>query len=211
MFKLTPKEQKLLILLGFLLVLGLVLRFTLPDKGELEVIKGEETGDDFSAGFIDAAGEGSSGEGSSGENQKIIVHVAGAVVNPGVYSLEEDARLYDALEEAGGHLGEAALDLVNLAQPLLDGQQVYIPRQDYGDPADNSFPGGASSAGGKVNINTAGKSDLETLPGIGAVKAQSIINYREQDGPFRDIKELLNVSGIGDKTLESIDDLVTIY
>ncbi len=206
MLKLTPKEQKLVILLGCLLVLGLVLRFTLPDKGGLEVIKGEEAGDDISAGLIDADAEG-----SSVKKEKNIVHVAGAVVNPGVYSLEEDARLYDALEEAGGHLGEADLDRVNLAQPLLDGQQVYIPRKDYGDAENNSFPGGASSAGGKVNINMAEKSELEALPGIGAVKAQSIINYREQGGPFRDIEELLNVSGIGDKTLEAIYDLVTIY
>ncbi len=212
MFKLTPKEQKLVILLGCLLVVGMVLRFTLPDKEDLEVVKGQEGDRDSTAGLIEASAEGNE-SGSADINDEILVHVAGAVVNPGVYSLEEGARLYHALEKAGGQLGEAALDQVNLAQPLYDGQQVYIPRPYSGESGEFSTPGGAlfAAAEGKININMADKAELETLPGIGTVKAQSILSYREKEGPFREVEELLKVSGIGDKTLESIIELVTIY
>ena len=105
--------------------------------------------------------------------------------------------------------------MINLAELLYDGQPVYVPRKSDRDPSQP--PGGIFQGGlrqgkeGRININSANKSQLETLPGIGAVKAQNIIDYREKNGPFKSVDDLLKVTGIGEKTLESLGDLITIY
>jgi len=210
MFKLTPKEQKLLALLAFLLILGVVLRFTLPDEQAVAVQRGKESGMEVSL----AAGEGvgTAGLPAGGKEtaaKLIVVHVVGAVQKPGVYRLPAGSRVYQALEQAGGELEGADLERINLAQPLVDGQQVFLSLKGA-EGAGQSLPtGGAAS--GKVNINTASKEELENLPGIGAVKAQGIINYRQQHGPFQRIEDLLEVSGIGDKTLAEIKELITVW
>lgn len=138
----------------------------------------------------------------------ILVHVAGLVRRPGVYELPEGARVIDAIELAGGALGRAALDVLNLAALLTDGQQVVVPRKGTGGEA-ASGPGGPAATP-KVNVNTAGATELETLPGIGEVLAQRIIDHREEHGPFASVDELIEVSGIGEVTLEELRDLVTV-
>jgi competence protein ComEA len=143
----------------------------------------------------------------------VVVHVAGWIRRPGVYELAQGDRVIDAIEEAGGPRRGADLDALNLAAVLVDGQQVMIPRR----PAVGGGPGmGSSASGGSagtealINVNTANADQLETLPGIGEVLAASIIEYRESNGPFASVDDLLEVSGIGEARLADIRDLVTV-
>ncbi len=213
MLKLTPKEQKLLMLLAFLLILGVVLRFALPPDSSIAMQKGAA---EKPAVSMDDTGKTptaiSSVEGAEADKKDekmIVVHMAGAVARPGVYHLPEGSRIYQLLEEAGGALAEGELERINLAQPLVDGQQVFLPRKGEEGYEQKVLTGDGAAV--RININTAGREQLESLPGIGAVKAQSIINYRLQNGPFQSIDNLLEVSGIGDKTLEGIKELITVW
>ena len=142
----------------------------------------------------------------------VVVHVAGRVRSPGVYTLEPGARLVDAVEAAGGALRNADLAALNLAALAVDGTQVYVPAE--GEAAAGVAGSGGAAAGGAseglVNINTAGLAELETLPRVGEVLAQRIIDYRTANGPFASVDALLDVSGIGESTLEGFRDLVTV-
>jgi competence protein ComEA len=143
----------------------------------------------------------------------LIVHVAGWVAEPGVYELPEGSRVIDAIEAAGGAKRDAELAALNLAAPLTDGQQVLVPRaSDAVPPPGTAPPTGSATTGGAtlVNINAASAVELETLPGIGEVLAATIVQYREEHGPFTSVDQLMDVSGIGEVTLEEIRDLVTI-
>ncbi|WP_422444621.1 helix-hairpin-helix domain-containing protein [Thermoanaerobacterium sp. DL9XJH110] len=155
------------------------------------------------------------------EPKKIMVYVTGAVKNPGVYTLEEGKRVKDAIEAAGGNLPEADLLRLNLAQKLRDEDKLYVPR--VGEfPEGQEEPGGgntgmagatvgiSSFSDNKININTADLVELDTLPGIGPTTAQKIIDYRNQNGPFKSIEEIKNVSGIGDKKFEEIKDKIKV-
>lgn len=138
----------------------------------------------------------------------IFVHVAGWVRHPGVYELREGQRVADAIELAGGPRRRADLDALNLAAVLVDGQQVLVPRRaEVGVAPTAPAVGGAPSM---VNLNTAALEELETLPGIGPVLAQRIIDHRERNGPFTSVEDLLEVSGIGEKRLEALRDLVVV-
>jgi len=146
----------------------------------------------------------------SPEERQLTVHVAGAVVNPGLYSLKEGSRVSDAVAEAGGSAPDALLDDLNLAARVKDGQKVLVPRA-AGSAADGSGETqGQSGSPGLVNINTATAVQLEELPGIGPSLAQRIIDYRRKNGTFSSIEEIDNVEGIGPSKLESLRDLVTI-
>lgn len=138
------------------------------------------------------------------ELEMITVHLVGAVQDPGIYHLPAGSRVYELLEAGGGPSEEADLDSVNLARPLYDGEQVVICRP--GEAAANPSP-----AEKKVNINMASAEELKTLPSIGEVRAQRIIEHREKYGPFTDIKEIMDVSGIGQGIFNQIKDLITIY
>lgn len=212
--KLTSKEQKIVLLLAVLLLLGVVLRFVLPPGGDSPLQRGTEENyavemngeksDPAAAATMQAASNC-----NDSSDEMIIIHMAGAVVHPGVYHLPQGARIYQLLEEAGGALDDADLEGINLAQPLVDGQQVFLPRKGD-DHYEQPVPAGMTT-GNRVNINTATQNQLETLPGIGTVKAQSIINYRQQNGPFQSIENLLEVSGIGEKTLEGLREYITVW
>jgi len=144
----------------------------------------------------------------------LVVDVAGAVRSPGVYTLPLGSRVIDAIRAARGASPGADLASINLARPLADGERVYIPRKGEAPPPDaggGAAGGGPSGAGnGKVNINTASESQLESLPGIGQVLAKRIVDYRTQHGPFHDVKDLLKVEGIGQKKFDSLKDYVTV-
>jgi competence protein ComEA len=129
----------------------------------------------------------------------VVVHVAGAVREPGVYRLPAGSRVTDALERAGGATERAEVDSINLAAALSDGQQVVVP----GGPSAPSAAAGAT-AEGPISLGTATVEQLDTIEGIGPVTAQNIIDYREQNGGLSSIEELDEISGIGPATMESL-------
>ncbi len=135
----------------------------------------------------------------------IAVHVCGAVEEPGVYGLPQGSRIGDAIEAAGGFAEDADRDYLNLALPVEDGTQVRVPSLDESAALRESA---AARAARLVDINTAGADELMTLPGIGAARAQAIIDYREANGAFSDISEIMRVSGIKEAAFEKIKDRI---
>jgi competence protein ComEA len=151
----------------------------------------------------------------------IVVDVAGWVRHPGVFRLHEGDRIVDALVMAGGAKPHADLRSLKLAALLVDGQQIIVVRRGPGGSgptsSTTSVAGSGSATGGTgadgtapVNLNTATLDELESLPGIGPVLGQHIIDYREQHGPFRTVEDLLNVSGIGDKRFADLKPHITV-
>jgi competence protein ComEA len=144
-----------------------------------------------------------------------IVHVTGAVNQPGVYPLTSGSRVGDAIEAAGGLAGDADTSIINLAMVVEDGMQIWVPTQlsenrNGDDPAletSESTPGQSAS---QININSASQIELESLTGIGPVLAKAIIQYRLEHGPFTKIEEIQNVSGIGPVTFEKIRPFITV-
>lgn len=139
----------------------------------------------------------------------VRVHVAGAVASPGVYTLPPASIVQDALLAAGGPSADADTDSLNLAAPLIDGQQLYVSRVGQAAPPSPSWTP-APTPSGPININLASAEELETLPGIGPTYARRIVEFREQNGPFRTLDALMLVSGIGPATLEKIRPHVTV-
>ena len=153
----------------------------------------------------------------SSQPDKIYVDLKGAVKHPGVYALDQGSRVFDLLEMAGGLTEDAAERALNQAQLLVDQQSLYVPtieewQADSQGPQANvvgsQAPLFSSPNSGKVNINQADLAQLETLPGIGAKKAQAIIDYRTANGSFHSLEDLGKVKGIGPKMLEKLKDLV---
>lgn len=143
----------------------------------------------------------------------LFVHVLGAVRRPGLFELRDGARVIDVVAAAGGLAPTADPSGVNLARLVSDGEQLYIPRlgeAQPGAPPGAPGPGGGPGAtGGKVNLNSAGVAELDTLPRIGPAMAQRIIDYREANGRFSSIEDLRNVTGIGEKTFDALKELIT--
>jgi competence protein ComEA len=137
----------------------------------------------------------------------LVVHAAGAVARPGVYELRAGARVQDLLAAAGGAAPGAQLDRLNLAAPLVDGSQVYVPREGEAAPPSAS---GAGAPAGPLDLNTATVEQLEELPGVGPATAQAIVAAREELGGFRSVEDLLDVRGIGPAKFEALRDLVTV-
>lgn len=152
----------------------------------------------------------------------VIVHVLGAVARPGIVEVNVGDRVIDAIAAAGGTTDAADVARINLARELVDGEQLYVPAVGEEPPAGagpGNGPGGAgagaagaggSGAAGLVNLNTADAAALETLPGVGPALATRILAWRDENGPFRAVDELLAVAGIGEKTLAGFRDLVTV-
>ena len=140
----------------------------------------------------------------------LVVHVVGAVEEPGLYELKEGSRVDDAITRAGGAKEKAALELVNLAAPVADGQQVIVPNR--GEAASAGPAGGSAGAGsapnGPVHLNSATLEELDALPGIGPVTAQKILDYRTEHGSFSSASDLDAVPGIGPTRLEELKPLV---
>ena len=186
-----------------------------PGNGGAEAPSGNPAGD--------GGGEEGSASTTAAAATEVVVHVAGAVVSPGVQRLPPGSRVIDALDAAGGALPGADLPRINLAAPLVDGQQVYVPKPGEQPPmaAGAGVPGGAGAAGGVagpggsvsgalVQLNTATAEQLETLPGVGPATAAAIIAHRDQNGPFTSVDQLLDVRGIGEAKLEQLRDLVSV-
>ncbi|WP_249353669.1 ComEA family DNA-binding protein [Microbacterium sp. 2FI] len=140
----------------------------------------------------------------------VYIHVSGAVGNPGLYALGDEARVVDAIAVAGGFAADADRSAVNLARPLSDGEQLHVPAVGETTTAAGSGDAVTQGGDGRVNLNTADVAELDTLPRIGAAMAERIIDWRTQNGRFTSVEDLLAVPGIGDKMLESLRDLVTV-
>jgi competence protein ComEA len=141
----------------------------------------------------------------------VMVHILGAVARPGLYQLVAGARAIDAVAAAGGLTADADEAQLNLARFVSDGEQIYVPK--LGEAAPAPVTGTAASPGAPaapVNINTADSAALESLPGVGPALAQRIIAFRDANGPFATVDDLLDVSGIGDKTLDGFRDGITV-
>ena len=167
---------------------------------------------------------------SAFDQKKVIVHVSGHVVNPGVYELSPTDRVEAAVEAAGGMSEDADANRLNLARVVQDGEQIYVPGLATDDTATNqsgassSVPStstssksssqSAGSAGSsrtqKVNINTADANELCSLPGVGQSTAQKIITYRQTEGRFATKEDLKQVSGIGEKKYAALADFITV-
>lgn len=143
----------------------------------------------------------------------ISVYICGAVKSPGVYEFTMGDRLTQAIETAGGFSEEAQREYLNLAQQLKDGEMIYVPTEEEANSgyleAANRSDGGVDSSG-KININTATKEQLMTLTGVGEAKALSIISYRETNGNFSVIEDVMKISGIKDAVFNTIKDYITV-
>ncbi|MBT1280420.1 helix-hairpin-helix domain-containing protein [Thermoanaerobacter sp. CM-CNRG TB177] len=141
------------------------------------------------------------------EPLEIKVYVTGLVKNPGVYTMKEGERVMDAINKAGGPLEEADLSNINLAQRVKDEQMIIVPKKGE---IYNTSSAKTLQKSEKININTATKEELETLPGIGPVTAERIIEFRENKGFFKKIEDIMNVPRIGPKMFEQIKDKITV-
>ncbi len=198
---------------------------------------GAHRGDGAGAAAEGTAGDGgadgvgaadAAGASASSVPAELVVHVSGAVASPGVVRLPPGARVDDALRAAGGATGEAELASVNLARPVVDGEQIHVPVPGEEPPAvaapapaadappagdagaGDGTAGGGGEVGGLIDLNTASVAELDELPGVGPAIAQRIVDHREQNGPFESVDQLEEVSGIGPATLEKMRDRATV-
>ena len=194
---------------GFILLQG-------RDQGETDVQQLTEQTSSSSSYMNEKSNKSNEISQAETEDQLVTVDVKGAVKKPGVYQLQSNSRVHDALEKAGGMTEEADLKSINQAQKLSDEAVVYVAK--VGENAvdvTTSAPASATSGTGQaksalVNLNTATEADFQTISGIGQKRAQDIIAYREANGRFKSVDDLKNVSGIGAKTLEKLKEYVTV-
>ncbi|MEW6622620.1 MAG: helix-hairpin-helix domain-containing protein [Bacillota bacterium] len=200
--KITQKPYLVLLLAAVIVIFGSGVYYAKSqDKSGVQLTSGGGAGSQASE-VNTAPGE-----------KTITVHVAGQVTKPGVYEFSQGTRINEAVNKAVP-LPDADLHSLNLAEVLKDGQRIVVPSIIKDNTSLNTTQSNAGNTGasqGKVNINMASQQELETLPGIGPALAQRIISYREQKGSFKTIEEIQDVSGIGIKKFEAIQDLISVY
>ena len=183
--------------------------FTIIVAGVVFCVFGKHTGKSSLSELSGSTAAGISEADTSAEpeipGEGIWVYIYGCVVHPGVYYLEKGARAFEAVAMAGGLKDDAQDGSLNMAMQLEDGQQIYIPDSRIQTDPDSAF----SAADKRVNINTASKEELMSLPGIGEAKAEAIITYRSQQ-LFTAIEEIMNVSGIKESSFEKIRELIRV-
>lgn len=143
-------------------------------------------------------------EKSEKKDELLIVHVSGSVKRAGVYQLEKDKRIIDAIEKAGGMLEEADSDALNLAEKIKDGMKIYVPKKGEKPTTSTNL-----KSQSYIDLNLAEKEELMTLPGVGEKTADKIIAYREAQ-PFEKVEDLLKVSGFGKKKMEALKGLIAV-
>lgn len=220
------KKQKIILSIVISIIFVLVLIYVYQNLYEEDaeiILTNEENVLDAETNEIVDSNEEISSQNNRESEETVVVHVIGEVNNPGVVTLPEGSRIIDAINMAGGKTEEADLSKINLAYIVEDGTQIYIPRINEDLNQVNLISDGAgvgvvitdsnveeNEVDSKVNINTASKEKLETLPGVGETTAQKIIDYREANGKFKTIEDIKNVSGIGDAKYESLKDKITV-
>lgn len=195
----TKKEQIAIFVIVLIVIISIGYKFFIQD-----FLKDDEESFGLIGEHLEESDDEIMEEDINDENYDIMVHVSGEVYRPGLVTLSNGDRVIDAVNLSGGLKNQADLDRINLAKKVQDEEKIYIPRigEESTQIGDTS-----ESAVSKININTCTKSDLETLPGIGAITADKIIEYRESNS-FKQIEDIMNVSGIGEKKFESIKELI---
>lgn len=200
MKKLLKKYGKMMAAAVFLTVAGLCYGFA-GNRGEdrlnIEAVETEQAADDVSVGQSESAAE----------IRTCFVHICGEIVNPGVYELPEGSRIFEAVEAAGGFTDLASEASLNLASVISDGMQIVILNREEVRERQEAAE---YLEAGLVNLNTASKEQLMTLPGIGESRAEDIIRYREESGGFQTIEDIMKVSGIKDAAFQKIKDSITV-
>ena len=223
-------KKKILTAAAFLIAAGLVFGLTgsresareLDDTGAIVMNSGgnREPGEQAEDENISAPENNTPEDRRDVENSEksgVYVYICGEVINPGVYELSGDSRIYEAVDAAGGFTENAARECVNLASKVSDGMQITIYNREEAASlqADSaSVDGNAGKSGtsgsGLVNLNTATKEELMTLKGIGESKAEDIIRYREKSGGFKKIEDIMKISGIKENGFQKIKDSITV-
>lgn len=207
-------NQKQVRMAALILIVGLSILFFWI-KGDSGTIKVEENTQEDIETSEEVGIKGEEGEGTTASPEDIYVDISGEVKDPGVYKVTTETRLFEVIDMAGGLTGKADTNSLNRAEKVTDGQKVIVraigETSDQGyDPYDQNYDGEEDVSGGKVNINIADMEALQILPGIGPQRAKSIIDYREQNGYYSTIEEIMNVSGIGERTFDSIKDMIDV-
>lgn len=210
----TKREQ--IVILIFVIVVIVAFGYQLYIKKDIELIKADTKDEGIGIANTEVTSQkdvNSKEENNEDSPRKIMVHIDGEIINPGVIELIEGARVIDAINIAGGLTQYADEKRINLAKKINDEEKIYIPKigEDISDleiiPVNQVSSKNINQ--GKININTATKGELENLPGIGPVLADRIIEYR-QNHKFSSIDDIKKVSGIGDKKFESIKDFIVV-
>ena len=203
------------VVLIFCIVSGFLLSNLLFHR-EPEEIAAKEILSPFSSSEENQLPEGNTVE-EDARPKVMYTDIKGSVKEPGIYSFSSEERIYDVLKRAGGLLEEADSDRINFSAKIEDQQVLYIPAVGEEPPEhlnQSASPEGKQSTAdtepSKININTASPSELQQIPGIGSVKAQEIIRFREENGSFQKVEDLQEISGIGEKTVEKLKNFVTI-
>lgn len=198
------KDNLILIIISSLLLVGLIWEFILSDffQTSLEVTSLDPTTHENPIDLSEKTPE----EQSNPRREKLYVDIKGEIYQPGVYLVDAGDRVIDVIQSAGGFTNEADENQINLAEKVYDEMVIYVPNQ--AEEIDVQFESNQDDQ--LININRATQADLEKLPGIGAVKALTIIQYRDENGPFQEVEELQNISGIGAKTFEQLEAFVIV-
>lgn len=217
MFYFDRIQQRLLLIIG-----AVILAFTgilvyrgygqYKNTAHAEQLTGQQQSSVMTSQSTDALEQASLQLNTDEEDKTIMIYITGQVKSPGVLVMSDGDRIADAIEQAGGALPDADLNRINLALRVIDEGMYHVPA--IGEEIDKSISSLIVNPGmkghDKIDINKADQAQLETLTGIGPAKAQKIIEYREKNGLFKSIEEIMNVSGIGEKTFESLKDQIEV-
>jgi competence protein ComEA len=209
------KANKMYLLLGVLIAAALAIYYFMPVHAKNEKNNAMEWEDSSELLLQEEKLETAQKEAE--EKETMVVDVKGAVVKPGVYEAQTGDRVIDIIHLAGGLLENADQNQINFAMKVADEMVLYLPvigEEDHHNsegtaPNFGSFTA-STSDNGKVNLNRASESELQTLTGVGPSKAAAIIEYRDTNGPFKEIEQLKEISGIGDKTFEKLKEEITV-
>ena len=218
------QNKKILLIIVTLIIAVLIGYYYTKEKSEYKVssyLENNIINESKTNQVVNNIDQEESKEEDSKQN-KIIVHISGAVAKEGIIEVEEDSRISDIIDKAGGLLENSNLDEINLAYKVEDGMKIHIPtneeinKNEEVEVSDNQYlysekkESKEEIINKKININTATEQELDQLKGIGQSTANKIIKYREENGKFKNIEDIKNVSGIGDAKFDGIRDEITV-